>query len=71
MTFAMKMKESNELTGLSIIISAVKKSRNKLTEQDMLEIFNLNSEQLSVILEAIDSNPDMDEWELANTILFK
>ena len=71
MTFAMKMRESNELTGLSIIISAIKKSRNKLTEQDIMEMFGLSSEQLSAILEAIDANPDMDEWEIANIILFR
>ena len=71
MTFAMKMKESNEVAVLSNIISSVKRVKDKFTEQDMLLIFGLSSEQLSAILEAIDANPDMDEWELANIILFR
>ena len=71
MTFAMKMKESNEVAVLSNIISSIKRVRDKFTEQDMLLIFGLSSEQLSAILEAIDANPDMDEWELANIILFR
>ena len=71
MTFAMKMKESNEVAVLSNIVSSVKRVRDKFTEQDMLLIFGLSSEQLSAILEAIDANPDMDEWEIANIILFR
>lgn len=71
MTFAMKMKESNEVAVLSNIISSIKRVRDKFTEQDMLLIFGLSSEQLSAILEAIDANPDMDEWEIANIILFR
>ena len=71
MTFAMKMKESNEVAVLSNIIASMKRVRDKFTEQDMLLIFGLSSEQLSAILEAIDANPDMDEWEIANIILFR
>ena len=71
MTFAMKMKESNEVAVLSNIIASIKRVRDKFTEQDMLLIFGLSSEQLSAILEAIDANPDMDEWEIANIILFR
>ena len=71
MTFAMKMKESNEVAVLSNIISSIKRVRDKFTEQDMLLIFGLSSEQLSAILETIDANPDMDEWEIANIILFR
>ena len=71
MTFAMKMKESNEVAVLSNIIASIKRVRDKFTEQDMLLIFGLSNEQLSAILEAIDANPDMDEWELANIILFR
>ena len=36
----------------------------------MLLIFGLSSEKLSAILEAIDANPDMDDWEMANKLLF-
>ena len=71
MTFAMKMKESNEVAVLSNIIASIKRVRDKFTEQDMLLIFGLSSEQLSAILEAIDANTDMDEWEIANIILFR
>ena len=70
MTLEMKIRESNELAALTFIISTVKRARNKLSEQDLLFVLDLKTEQLALILKTIDANPDMDDWEMANKLLF-
>ena len=70
MTLEMKIRESNELAALTFIISTVKRVRNKLSEQDLLFVLDLKTEQLALILKTIDANPDMDDWEMANKLLF-
>ena len=70
MTLEMKIRESNELAALTFIISTVKRDRNKLSEQDLLFVLDLKTEQLALILKTIDANPDMDDWEMANKLLF-
>ena len=58
MTFAMKMKESNEVAVLSNIVSSVKRVRDKFTEQDMLLICNY-----SVTLRNPQFLHKVEKWE--------
>ena len=71
MTMAMKIKEENEIVVLADRISAIRKLRGRINNEEIEEIYNINNEQLNEILSLLDKYPDKDEWELAEMILYK
>ena len=71
MTFAMKVKEENEVAVLANNISSISKLRDEMSNNRLADIFNLEEDQLTEILTLLDKYPDKDEWELAEMILYK
>ena len=71
MTFAMKVREENEIVVLVDRISAIKVGRNNVDNEMLMNMFHLDEDQLNEILSLLDKYPDKDEWELAEMILYK
>ena len=71
MTFAMKVKEENEVAVLANNISSISKLRDEMSNNRLADIFNLEEDQLTEILTLLDKYPNKDEWELAEMILYK
>ena len=71
MTLAMRIQEENEIVDLSRIILTISKLRGEMSNDRLVDIFNLKEDQLTEILSLLDQYPDKDEWELAEMILYK
>ena len=71
MTFAMKVKEENEVAVLAHNIWDVKEGRSEFSNELLMKVLHLKQEQFDEILSLLDKYPDKDEWELAEMILYK
>ena len=68
MTFAMKLKESNELTDLARVVATIRNSKGLVNDDIIVQILNLDKVQFNTISTMIDANPNMDDWDIAEAI---
>ena len=58
-----------EIGALATKVSQVKQSKGKATEDIIITVLGMDKEQYRRISEAIEDNPNMNDWEIAETIL--
>ena len=61
--------EGEQIGELRNIVSAIRKLRNKLDDNELMNTFDLDYPEYSAIIEMIDSNPDWTDEEIAEDIL--
>ena len=77
MSIALKFQEyeeigearGKEIGALATKVSQVKQSKGKATEDIIITVLGMDKEQYRRISEAIEDNPNMNDWEIAETIL--
>lgn len=68
MTFAMKMKESNEITDLARVISTIRNSRGIIDNDTLIQILKMDKKQFERIISMVEEHPEMDDWGIAEAI---
>ena len=58
-----------EIGALATKVSQVKQSKGKATEDIIITVLGMDKEQYRRISDAIEDNPDMNDWEIAETII--
>ena len=60
-----------EIGDLSRIVSTVRYGKGDVTEEQVIRILRIDRETYDKISDMIENNPDMSDWEIAETILHK
>ena len=58
-----------EIGALATKDSQVRQSRGEVAEETILTVIGLDKKQYDKIIETIEDNPDMNDWEIAETLL--
>ncbi|MBR5758967.1 MAG: hypothetical protein IKX88_10275, partial [Thermoguttaceae bacterium] len=58
-----------EIGALATTVSLVRNNKGKASEEQIITFLGVNPKQYRQISEAIEDNPDMNDWEIAETIL--
>ncbi len=68
MTFAMKMKESNEIAVFAKVVASIRKGKGKVQDECLAQILDIDKEQFVKIMTMIEEHPEMDDWDIAEAI---
>lgn len=69
MTMAMKIDEERDIAEFKKSVSAVRKGRELVSDEVMMNMLSITREELDSICRMIDNNPDMSDWDIAREIL--
>ena len=70
MTLAMKLDEEREISRLEEKISAIRNGKGKGADDFIISILGIDRDRFVEISNMIDSHPEKDDWDIANTILY-
>ena len=70
MTLAMKFKEEREIARMESKVSVVRTLRGVVPEQTIAKSLGIDSDQLARLYTLIDTNPDMDDWDIATKFIY-
>ena len=69
MTMAMKIDEERDIAELKKAVSAVRKGRELVSDDVMMNMLSITREELDSIYRMIDNHPEMSDWDIAREIL--
>ena len=69
MTMAMKIDEERDIAEFKKSVSAVRKGRELVSDDVMMNMLSITREELDSIYRMIDNHPEMSDWDIAREIL--